>query len=641
MRFVNLFILTILLGIIGGITITNIVLPSFFIALNICCSTIVTLAVHQFLFTKKYYFRHGLMLHTFLASISIGIFIVALHSPIANKQHYTHILSANQYYLLQGRVIEQTAKTDFDTTFKIKVISADHQKVNGEMLCFFPSKISSDIIKAIEPNNELVFIAKCEPIAPPKNPYQFDYKTYMERKGIYWRAYIQSIGHINQNSKSKEIKSHIEYLRNYLANTIDKHFNNESASVLKTLLLGKRNDLDEELYQNYVDAGAVHILAISGLHVGIITSILLFFLQKIPNTLLSYRLIRYLTLSIGLWAFALIAGSSPSVLRATLMFNLIGLSLLIRDKGGRFDSLMLSMLFLLLINPSYLYDVSFQLSYAAVFSILTFYPIALRWWFPENKYVRYLWSLVAVGFTAQIVVIPISLYYFHQFSILFFISNLVVVPLLQPILILGILCLLLASTVGLPNIIIFITEKLIWLMNTVIRLIAEQEFFIIRNIQFNTLTLIASLLIVISIIWWRYYLHQKAVKAILISIFILQVVLFYNKYQLSTTEEMLIFSKYKEKVIAIRQGQRLKVFQNDTLSLSPILKNYIKQKGITDISLLKMPYLLHFKEKNYLLMDSMGIYPTSKQVVIDSVIFVQQTPKINLDRMKQDLSLRY
>ena len=641
MRFVNLFILTILLGIIGGITITHIVLPSFFIALNICCSTIVTLAVHQFLFTKKYYFRHGLMLHTFLASISIGIFIVALHSPIANKQHYTHILSANQYYLLQGRVIEQTAKTDFDTTFKIKVISADHQKVNGEMLCFFPSKISSDIIKAIEPNNELVFIAKCEPIAPPKNPYQFDYKTYMERKGIYWRAYIQSIGHINQNSKSKEIKSHIEYLRNYLANTIDKHFNNESASVLKTLLLGKRNDLDEELYQNYVDAGAVHILAISGLHVGIITSILLFFLQKIPNTLLSYRLIRYLTLSIGLWAFALIAGSSPSVLRATLMFNLIGLSLLIRDKGGRFDSLMLSMLFLLLINPSYLYDVSFQLSYAAVFSILTFYPIALRWWFPENKYVRYLWSLVAVGFTAQIVVIPISLYYFHQFSILFFISNLVVVPLLQPILILGILCLLLASTVGLPNIIIFITEKLIWLMNTVIRLIAEQEFFIIRNIQFNTLTLIASLLIVISIIWWRHYLHQKAVKAILISIFILQVVLFYNKYQLSTTEEMLIFSKYKEKVIAIRQGQRLKVFQNDTLSLSPILKNYIKQKGITDISLLKMPYLLHFKEKNYLLMDSLGIYPTSKQVVIDSVIFVQQTPKINLDRMKQDLSLRY
>jgi len=541
------------------------------------------------------------MLHTFLTSVSIGIFIVALRSPIADKQHYTQVLSPNQYYLLHARVIEQTAKTDFGTTFKIKVISADHQKVNGEMLCFFPSKISTDIIKAIEPNNELVFIAECKPINPPKNP------------------------------KHRDIKSYIEYLRNYLATTIDKHFNNESASVLKTLLLGKRNDLDEELYQNYVDAGAVHILAISGLHVGII----------IPNTLLSYRLIRYLILSIGLWAFALIAGGSPSVLRATLMFNLIGFSLLIRGKGGRFDSLMLSMLFLLLINPSYLYDVGFQLSYAAVFSILTFYPIALRWWFPENKYVRYIWSLVAVGFTAQIVVIPISLYYFHQFSILFFIANLVVVPLLQPILILGILCLLLASTVGLPNIVVLITEKLIWLMNALIRLIAEQEFFIIRNIQFNTLMLIASLLIVITIIWWRHYQHQRAVKAILISIIIMQIVLFYNKYQLSTTQEMLIFSKYKEKVIAIRQGQQLKVFQNDTLSLSPMLKNYIKQKGITDISLRKMPYLLHFKEKNYLLMDSLGIYPTSKQVVIDSVIFVQQTPKINLDRMKQDLSLRY
>ena len=235
MRFVNLFILTILLGIIGGITITNIVLPSFFIALSICCSTIVTLSIHQFLFTKKYYFRHGLMLHTFLTSVSIGIFIVALRSPIADKDHYTQVLSPNQYYLLHARVIEQTAKTDFGTTFKIKVISADHQKVNGEMLCFFPSKISTDIIKAIEPNNELVFIAECKPINPPKNPYQFDYKTYMERKGIYWRAYVQSVGHIEKNNKHRDIKSHIEYLRNYLATTIDKHFNNESASVLKTL----------------------------------------------------------------------------------------------------------------------------------------------------------------------------------------------------------------------------------------------------------------------------------------------------------------------------------------------------------------------------------------------------------------------
>ena len=102
---------------------------------------------------------------------------------------------------------------------------------------------------------------------------------------------------------------------------------------------------------------------------------------------------------------------------------------------------------------------------------------------------------------------------------------------------------------------------------------------------------------------------------------------------------MLVFSKYKDKIITIRQGNKLSVYQVDTTSINPMVNNYIKNKGISDITLYKMPYILRFKQKNYLLMDSLGVYPKSKQVVIDSVIFLQK-PKINLDRMKRDLSLR-
>jgi len=128
--------------------------------------------------------------------------------------------------------------------------------------------------------------------------------------------------------------SNIEKMRSHLTAIINQNFNRESAALLNTLLLGKRSDLDENIYQQYVDAGAVHILAISGLHVGIITAILLLLLQKMPN-LGFYRPLRYFILLAGLWTFALMAGASPSVLRATIMFSFVGLGTLIRRKEGR------------------------------------------------------------------------------------------------------------------------------------------------------------------------------------------------------------------------------------------------------------------------------------------------------------------
>ena len=636
MRFVNTPILTILLGLIGGIAITDVIAPSFLFAISSCICLLLTLAIHQFLATKRYTFRHGIVIHVGLTSVAVGILITILHTPTYNSKHYTQKLNANKYYTLEVDIIEQTSQTDYGTTFKAELLTANHTSTEGKILCFFPSKTITDDLKTLVPTDRLVFVGKYTPIFPPKNPYQFNYKRYMERKGIYGRIEVVAFYVVKNNTTG--FMGSIARTRSHLAIVIDKHFNQESSALLKTLLLGKRTDLDNEVYQHYVDAGAVHILAISGLHVGIITAILLLLLQKMPN-LSFYRPLRYFILLAGLWTFAFIAGASPSVLRATVMFSFIGLSSLIRRKQGRFDALMLSMLFLLLINPYYLYDVGFQLSYAAVFSIMKFYPVMRKWWQPENKYLQWIWSLFLVGLSAQIVVLPISLYYFHQFPILFFVSNLVVVPLLQPILIGGIIALCLGSFGILPYAIVFVLEKLIALMNSLVAFIAHQEIFIIRNIPFTTPLLLSSLLTVFILIVFVHYRKYKVLIALLLSVILFQGVLFYHKYQLETTEEMIVFSKYKQKVITIRQGDKLSIYQTDTISPDPVVMNYIKNKGVSNIELKKMPYILRFKQKNYLLMDSLGIYPKSKQVVIDSVIFLQK-PKINLDRMKRDLSLR-
>ena len=636
MRFVNTPILTILLGLIGGIAITDVIAPSFLFAISSCICLLLTLAIHQFLATKRYAFRHGIVIHVGLTSVAVGILITILHTPTYNSKHYTQKLNANEYYTLEADIIEQTSQTDYGTTFKAELLTANHTSTEGKILCFFPSKTITDDVRTLAPTDRLVFVGKYTPISPPKNPYQFNYKRYMERKGVYGRTEVVAFSVVKNNTTG--FMGSIARTRSHLAIVIDKYFNQESSALLKTLLLGKRTDLDNEVYQHYVDAGAVHILAISGLHVGIITAILLLLLQKMPN-LGFYRPLRYFILLAGLWAFAFIAGASPSVLRATVMFSFVGLSTLMRRKQGRFDALMLSMLFLLLINPYYLYDVGFQLSYAAVFSIMKFYPVMRKWWQPENKYLQWIWSLFLVGLSAQIVVLPISLYYFHQFPILFFVSNLVVVPLLQPILIGSIIALCLGSFGILPYAIVFVLEKLIALMNFLVAFIAHQEMFIIRNIPFTTPLLLSSLLTVFILIVFVHFRKYKVLVALLLSVLLFQGVLFYHKYKLETTEEMLVFRKYKQKVITIRQGDKLSIYQTDTISPDPVVMNYIKNKGVSNIELKKMPYILRFKQKNYLLMDSLGVYPKSKQVVIDSVIFLQK-PKINLDRMKRDLSLR-
>ena len=639
MRFVNTSILIILTGLIGGITITDVMHPSFLFALIACIGLIVFLALHYFLAIKYYVFNYGTTVHTFLCSIGVGMFVTVLHTPTTQPCHYTHFLSPQQYYPLETKVIEQTYQTDYGLTFRVAVNASEHQAISGEILCFFPSKLLTDEVKSLLSNDRLVVFGQYNPIAPPRNPYQFNFKEYMERKGIYGQVKVASFLIEKEEKSSITFTRFIEKTRKQLEETIATSFNPESTSLLKTLLLGKRSDLNEETYQNYIDAGAVHILAISGLHVGIITGILLFFLKKVPNIGV-YRPLRYGILLVGVWSFALLAGGSPSVLRATVMFSFVGLSSLIERRQGRFDALMLSMLLLLLIQPNYLYEVGFQLSYAAVFSIMKFYPVIKQWFTPQNKLFRAIWSLFLVGASAQIVVIPISLYYFHQLPILFFLSNLIVVPLLQPILIGSIIAIFLSSLGILPSLLISALELLIHLMNSLVALIAHQEAFIIRNVEFNVPLFLSALLIVGCLIILVHYQNFKLIIAAGVCVFIFQGVLFYNKYQLETTEEMLVFSSYKQKIISIRQGKTLYVYQKDTTSLNPLLENYIKKRGLSDISIKPMPYVLRFKQKNYLLMDSLGLYPTSKQVVIDSVIFLQK-PKINLDRMKQVLSLRY
>ncbi len=628
MKFVNTAILTLLLGVVMGITIAGFLVVSLPYVFAMSLGLLATLSVHLFLSLKNVKFRKFFVLHTFISAFVIGWFVAILHNPTSKSSHYTNQLAHNKPYLLQARVIEKLSESDFGISYKVKLLSSDNQEVTGDILCFF----QKDILKRkLQRDESFVFLSELKEISPPKNPYQFDYKKYMERQGIFWRANVISYQLIENQPKVRSIQGFAENIREKIFDIFNVNFSKSTSSLLKTLLFGERSELDEDVYQHYIDSGAVHILAISGLHVGIITAILLFLLQKLPNMGI-WKKLRLILLLLFLWSFALLAGLSPSVVRAVTMFSFVGISLMINRRQGRFDALMVSMFLLLLIHPDYLYDVGFQLSYGAVFSILVFYPRMEKWWQPKHKFFKSVWSLFIIGFSAQIVVLPISLYYFHQFPILFFVSNLLIVPLLSPVLILGFLAIILGIFNSIPYFLIVILENTINLMNFFAKIIANQEDFIVRNIYFDEILLVSSFFMIAAFIFWVNRQNFTRTIIFLGTILLFQATLFYKKYTSEILQNLVVFHTYKSSLFIVRNGKQLAVFQNDTVKNNYISNNYAKTLGISNISVENIPYLFEFQEKTILCLDSLGIYPTSENIHIDKVI-IRQSPKINFERM--------
>jgi competence protein ComEC len=237
----------------------------------------------------------------------------------------------------------------------------------------------------------------------------------------------------------------LEHLRYYFAGVIDQYVRRpESKQIALALLLGQKESLSKEVKQAYSATGTQHILAVSGLHVGIIYSILLlpltFFKQK-GHVLQKSYLIFVLGL---IWIYALMTGFSPSVVRAVVMFSLVTLGQMRKRKPSIWNILAFSALLLLVLDPDIQTDLGFQLSYLAVAGIVGLQPILLRMWAPSNRVLDYFWQMATVTLAAQLITSPLTLHYFHSFPTYFLVANLLIVPLSYVILCVGVPFLLLA-----------------------------------------------------------------------------------------------------------------------------------------------------------------------------------------------------
>ena len=336
-----------------------------------------------------------------------------------------------------------------------------------------------------------------------------------------------------------------------------------------------------------------------------------------------------------LLTYSLITGLSASVLRAVLMFGAYSISSLSGNNKARFDSLILAAFILILCKPTFLFDVGFQLSFLAVLSILIFFPVFNQYFFFENKYLNFFPNLIKVSISAQIGIIPISLYYFHQFSGLFLVSSIVILPFLGIILALGLGIIALCSLGWVPKWLLIGYDFIISLMNKSIEQIASLRF-IIENIYFDDIMLFVSYFSLISGVIYLYIKKIHFLYFSLLSFLCLQTYLFYTKFQTGTTNELIVYQQYKKSMISIQEGNKMTLFSSDSVNFSnKYIKRLITEKHIKNLEYKPLPNVLPLKEINFLIIDDKFYVDNSFPV---DYLLLRNSPKIHLEKLLTQLT---
>ncbi|WP_200974382.1 ComEC/Rec2 family competence protein [Echinicola sp. 20G] len=355
----------------------------------------------------------------FLSGILICDHKVATNQP----EHLSNFKEVDAYIAVVSEYDEQKANSIGNRLTVYFVKNKDEwKKAIGEVLVYHRLE------EPLMPGQILVLQGAPQLIEAPKNPKEFNYQKFMANKQVYHRQFIGKEVTRLGDSKENGLQQNILSLRKSITSAIDQEIEDDRArQVAQALLVGQKSQLEEQVSEAYVTAGAMHILAVSGLHVGMIYGV--FFLFFKPSNLKRVSKILLLTAVILLvWLYALLTGMSPSVLRAATMFTLISLSQMRSSSPSIFNSLALSALILMAFNPFIIFEVGFQLSYAAMVGILLLQPLLVSFWLPKNRLVFYVWEITTVSIAAQLATFPLSVYYFHVFPNYFLLSNLVAIP---------------------------------------------------------------------------------------------------------------------------------------------------------------------------------------------------------------------
>ena len=389
--------------------------------LIIFSALVLALLIYFFLIKNKLSKRST---KSFSYTLIFIIFLLGLlRYSISTPENYKHSLKNNYLKndLILGEILSLTPTQGqfIKAEFAVKKLIRfqDTISVNSKIVLFL-----KDELKKLKEFDVCLVSTDLLEIKNKNNPGEFDSELFWKHREIEFLAFAdeesyQIIG------KSEANFSHIFLKwRNYFAGILDKHLTGNELGVAKALILGDRSSLDSEITAKFGNTGAMHVLAVSGLHVGILVQILTLFLTLFKKWISKNQII--IIALVIVWIYSLMTGLSASVVRSAVMFTLLVGSGLLNRSYNNFNVLAFSAFLILMWNPHFLYDIGFQLSYLAMFGIFMFYKPLGKLIYFKNKIIRLAYEGTMVGIAAQILTVPLTLYYFHQFPNYFIITNL-------------------------------------------------------------------------------------------------------------------------------------------------------------------------------------------------------------------------
>jgi len=352
-------------------------------------------------------------------SFLLGSFVGALH--VDNQASLFHSGYKNGD-LIQGEIVEISLGQGSwnKAILKSSVVYKDsiQQKSNGLILVYLAKELSY-----IKKGDEVLVGAEISKIQNKNNPGEFDAEYYWKSRGVDAMAFVSAdeLTWINE-TESSIFTQLLNGFSNYLNSALKENLSGTDLAIAQALILGDKSLLDTETKNAFTNTGAMHILAVSGMHIGLILYLFLAVFGFFPRLLTKKQ--ATILIVIFLWIYAVITGFSASVIRAVLMFSILALSQISSKQHDSMNTLFLSAFILLLLNPLYILDIGFQLSYLAMIGIFLFYPKIESLIQIKTVGLKELWQGTALGFAAQLMTTGISLFYFHQFPNYFLLSNL-------------------------------------------------------------------------------------------------------------------------------------------------------------------------------------------------------------------------
>ncbi|MES2656633.1 MAG: ComEC/Rec2 family competence protein [Bacteroidota bacterium] len=629
-------------------------MPLLVNGIGLIVSFVLLLAVWHFSKYKMRGILFGLCFN--ISCYFTGVAIHNSHNHLNYANHYTY----HQAEQLLVEVIEPAQMRKHSIKCKLRVLKVYNHKistdVDGLLLAYF--KKDAAILTKLKYGTHLLIKSDYKLIKEPQNPYEFNYKRYLGFNQIYRQIYLQANDFLVVDNDGGNGIWQLAYgAQDFFNVALQQYVNGATEiAILKALLYGFDDDIDPDLVRAYSNTGTLHVLAVSGMHVGLIFWLINLVLRYFDKR--HYQRMFKAIISIAcIWAYSVLCGLSPSILRASVMFSFVAVGSAFKNKPNIYNTLAASAFTLLLFDSNMLANVGFQLSFLAVFGIVSLQKYFKQWFSFDTWIMNEIWTIISVSIAAQLATFPLGLLYFHQFPVYFMASNLLIIPLTTVIIFVAIGMIVLAGlTQVIPVLSIatlalgYIVKYLIVATNYIVVWLEKLPFSFIAGIHINEIETI--LIFVLVAYTCNYFISRKQYlfKYALICLLLLAITHTVEQIKISKQQFICLYNINKTFAMQIFQGNKSTLIAdasllNDRDKFHFHIQQHIWACGIESVDTIAYTQPLQLQIQNTTIGIDASIHPntinilTQKEKIDTTPLFKQNelvllSSKLNNRQMK-------